>query len=78
MESTPGEVSNYILHDAECELYQKLLAEDFLPGTRLIGNISVTKYGTKMKKILFRTYIITRINWYICVRAILNFNFCYF
>ena len=53
MESTPGEVSNYILHDAECELYQKLLAEDFLPGTRLIGNISVTKYGTKMKKNTF-------------------------
>ena len=43
MESTPGEVSNYILHDAECELYQKLLAEDFLPGTRSTGRLSIWK-----------------------------------
>lgn len=53
MESTPGEVSNYILHDAECELYQKLLVEDFFPGTLLIGNISVAKYATKIKKYFF-------------------------
>ena len=39
-----------MFYDAESELYQKLLVEDILPGTLLIGNISVTKYATKIKK----------------------------
>ena len=42
-----------MLYDAESELYQKLLVEDILPGTLFIGNISVRKYATKVKKYFF-------------------------
>ena len=40
-------------HDAENELYQKLLVADIFPGKLLIGYISVTKYATIVKKYFF-------------------------
>ena len=44
---------NDILHDAECELYQKLLVGNIFPGMLLIGNIFVTKYATTVNKFFF-------------------------
>ena len=41
-----------MLHDAESELYQKLLLTDFFPGTYSIRNISRTK-SAKRQKICF-------------------------
>ena len=65
-------------HDAKSEQHQKILIADIFPGILLIGNISVTTNVTTMKKIFFRTYIISGINWYNSLTAIFNFNFCYF
>ena len=42
-----------MLHDAESDLYQKLLVADIFPGMLLIANISVTKYTTTVKKYFF-------------------------
>ena len=44
---------NDILHDAECELYQRLLVGNIFPEMLLIGNIFVTKYATTVKKYFF-------------------------
>ena len=40
-------------HDAESELYQKLLVADIFPGKLLTGHISVTKFATPVKKYFF-------------------------
>ena len=42
-----------MLHDAESELYQKLLVADIFPGKLLTGHISVTKFATPVKKYFF-------------------------
>ena len=42
-----------MLHDAESELYQKLLVAEIFPGKLLPSNISVTKYATPKKKYFF-------------------------
>ena len=39
-----------MLHDAECELHQKLLIADVFPGILIIGNIFVTINATKVKR----------------------------
>ena len=46
---------NDILHDAESELYEKLLVANIFAGMLLIGNISVTKYATIVKKYFFES-----------------------
>lgn len=42
-----------MLHDAECELHQKLLIADVFPGILIIGNIFVTINATKVKRYFF-------------------------
>ena len=42
-----------MLHDAESDLYQKLLVADIFPGMFLIADISVTKCATTVKKYFF-------------------------
>ena len=42
-----------MLHDTKSELYQKLLVAEIFPGMLLIGDISVTKYVTTVKKYFF-------------------------
>ena len=42
-----------MLHDTKSELYQKLLVAEIFPGMLLIGDISVTKYATTVKKYFF-------------------------
>ena len=46
-----------MLHDAEGELYEKLLLADIFPGMLLIGYISVTIYATTVKKLFFRSLV---------------------
>ena len=67
-----------MLHDAESELYQKLLVADGFLGMFLIGDISLRKYAKTVKKILFRVYNIRPISWYVSLRPTLQFNFCCF
>ena len=42
-----------MLHDAKSELCQKLLVADIFAGKLLIGNISITKNATTVKKYFF-------------------------
>ena len=42
-----------MLHEAESELYQKLLVADIFPGILLIGYISVTKHAKTARKYFF-------------------------
>ena len=53
VQSTPSELKNDMLHDAECELHQKLLIADVFPGILIIGNIFVTINATKVKRYFF-------------------------
>ena len=53
MNSTPQGLLNDMFHDAESDLYQKLLVADNFPGMLLIVNISVTKYAITVKKYFF-------------------------
>ena len=39
------------MHDVESELHQKILVVDKLPGTTLIGNITIIISATAVKKI---------------------------
>lgn len=41
------------MHDVESELHQKILVVDKLPGTTLIGNITIIISATAVKKIFF-------------------------
>ena len=46
-----------MLHDAESELYQKLLVADSFLGMFLIGDISLRKYAKTVKKYFFESAI---------------------
>ena len=43
-----------MLHDAESELYQKLLTTDFFPGRYSTGNIWSTENAKRGKKYFFQ------------------------
>ena len=53
MKSTPYELSKNVSHDAESELCQKLLTEDYFPRRPLIGNILETINDITWNKIFF-------------------------
>ena len=53
MKSAPWELSNDMWHNAEGELYQKILILDRFPGITLIGNIVIIISATAVKKGFF-------------------------
>ena len=50
MKSAPWELSNDMSHNVASELYLKILIVDKLPGTTLIGNISIIINATAIKR----------------------------
>ena len=61
-------------HDAQSELHQELLTGDAFPGILLIGNMLESINPTTLQKSFFRPYIIRKINCYIWLKSIFNFN----
>ena len=53
MKSTPWELSNDMLHNAESELHRKILIVDRFPGKTLIGDIFISISAMAVKKGFF-------------------------
>ena len=57
MKSTSSELSKDVSHDAESELCQKLLTEDYFPRRLLIGNILETVNAITWNKNFFYQHL---------------------